>query len=116
MIVDNRHQLNTAGGYWALSVDAGASDHTRRLTIDPTTVDRLSLFSDSFERIFQVYDTLEYSNLFELVDYEGITAPFEKLGIIDSKDSFRDRYSRIATSQDIHLGSSACHSLSDPQS
>lgn len=103
MIVENRRQLNTPGGYWALSTDPRAVDHARCSTLDPRTVDRLAMFSDGFERLFELYDELSYADLFDLIDERGIEAPFDRLREIERTDEDCRRYPRIKPSDDATL-------------
>lgn len=103
LIVENRRQLNTPGGYWAFSLDDRSADHARGSTLDPTTVDRVALFSDGFERLFENYEALSYAGLFDLVDAEGIQSPIERLRDIEQADPDCRRYPRVKPSDDAAL-------------
>jgi|GEM_PF-771663 len=103
MVVDNRQQLNTSGGYWALSFDGRAVDHARGSILDPSTVDRIALFSDGFERLFELYDGMSYDELFDVIDERGIEAPFERLRELEAGDSDCTDYPRLKQSDDAAL-------------
>ena len=102
-IVENRRQLNTPGGYWALSVDTRAVDHARGSTLNPASVDRIALYTDGFERLTELYEAVGYSTIFERAE-EGSLAPlFEKLRSVESSDPNCEQYPRTKPSDDAAL-------------
>jgi len=102
-IVDNRRQLNTPGGYWALSLTPRAVDHARGSTLDVEDVERIALFSDGLERLFESYDAMSYESLFEFAAGGDLDRPFELLREVEASDPNCSTHPRIKPSDDAAL-------------
>lgn len=102
-IVDNRRQLNTPGGYWALSLTPRAVDHARGSTLDVEDVERIALFSDGLERLFESYEAMSYESMFEFAADGDVERPFEVLRDIEENDPDCSTHPRIKPSDDAAL-------------
>lgn len=103
MIVDGRRQLNRPGGYWALSFDERAVDHAHGSTLDPDTIDALCLFSDGFERLPELFEAVDYPELFAEALTDGPDRLIDRLRRIERGDRECNRYPRVKPSDDASL-------------
>jgi len=104
MLREHRRLKNTPDGYWGLGFSTEAVDHARTGKFKWGDVRFLSLFTDGFEQIIQVFDVFcDWSAALNYIETNGVERSLRVLRDIQRSDPNCRRYPRLKPSDDMSL-------------
>jgi serine/threonine protein phosphatase PrpC len=95
-----RKLMNTAGGYWILSIHEAATAHIEVETVAVAPEAPLLLMSDGFTRLVDIFGATDDAGLYEAVLKEGPDAIAGRLRKLEAADAGCRRYARVKCSDD----------------